>query len=219
MWLVVGLGNPGPKYERNRHNIGFVVVDALAKKHGFPEWRHGKLGGDSTSGQLVTATGRIRAILVKPTEFMNHSGFAVQRFADFHHVAVEQMIVVHDEIDIDFGLVRIKSGGGHGGHNGLRSIIEQTAESTFARVRVGVGKPGPAAGTADGGVAAARAQGFAPMAKDVAGWVLADFPTSQAATVVAMVDAAIEAVESIATNNVAKAMNQLNSRPNLAPRL
>jgi peptidyl-tRNA hydrolase, PTH1 family len=216
MWMVVGLGNPEPRYERNRHNIGFQVVDAVAKKHGFPEWKHGKLGGNSTTGQLTTPTGRQRALLVKPMEFMNHSGFAVQRFADFHHASVDQMIVVHDEIDIDFGLVRIKAGGGHGGHNGLRSIVEQTGESGFARVRIGVGKPGPSAGTADGGAAMARAQGFSPAGKDVAGWVLADFPGHQANTVRAMIDAAVDAVETIAGSGVTKAMNLLNSRPNLA---
>ena len=216
MWMVVGLGNPGPKYARNRHNIGFEVVDELARKHALPEWKHGKLGGDSTTGMLTTSAGRQKALLVKPMEYMNLSGFAVQRFADFHHTGVEHVIVVHDEIDLDFGLVRIKASGGHGGHNGLRSIIEQLGASGFARVRVGVGKPGPAPGTADGGVAAARAQGIQAAAKDVAGWVLADFPGHQASTVRAMVDAAVEAVEAIAGAGVSKAMNQLNSRPNLA---
>jgi peptidyl-tRNA hydrolase, PTH1 family len=216
MWMVVGLGNPGSKYERTRHNIGFQAVDVLARKHGFPDWKHGKLGGDSTTGQLTIANGRHKALLVKPMEFMNLSGFAVQRFADFHHIGVEKMVVIHDEIDLDFGLVRVKAGGGHGGHNGLRSMIEQTGEAGFARVRMGVGKPGPMAGTADGGAAAARAQGIAPAAKDVAGWVLSDFPTSQANVVHAMLEAAVEAVESIAVVGVAKAMNQCNGRPNLA---
>jgi peptidyl-tRNA hydrolase, PTH1 family len=216
MWMVVGLGNPGPKYERTRHNVGFQAVDALARKHGFPEWKQGKLGGDSTTGQL--SPGRHKALLVKPMEFMNLSGFAVQRFANFHHVSVDKILVVHDEIDLDFGLVRVKAGGGHGGHNGLRSMIEQIGEAGFARVRIGVGKPGPMAGRADGGAVAARAQGISPAAKDVAGWVLSDFPTSQANVVHAMLEAAVEAVESIAVVGVAKAMNQCNGRPNLASR-
>lgn len=216
--MVVGLGNPGPKYERNRHNIGFMVVDELAREHGFPEWKRGKQGGDATTGTLTTTTGRQKALLVKPMEYMNTSGFAVQRFADFHHVGVERVIVVHDEIDLDFGLVRVKAGGGHGGHNGLRSIIEQLGQNGFARVRLGVGKPGPAPGTADGGAAAARAQGVSAggAGKDVAGWVLSDFPSHQAATVGAMIGAGAEAVAAIAGHGVAKAMNLLNSRPNLA---
>lgn len=220
MWMVVGLGNPGAKYERNRHNVGFFVVDALASKHGFGEWkRGGKLGGDSTTGQIVTGlgpAGRVKALLVKPMEFMNLSGFAVQRFADFHHIEAEKIVVVHDEIDLDFGLVRLKAGGGHGGHNGLRSMIDQLGKNSFARVRFGVGKPGPQAGTADGGVKAARAAGIAASEKDVAGWVLSDFPSSQAAVVQAMVDASVEAVEAITGGGIARAMNQLNGRSNLA---
>lgn len=216
--MVVGLGNPGPKYERNRHNIGFMVVDELAREHGFPEWKRGKQGGDATTGTLTTPTGRQKTLLVKPMEYMNTSGFAVQRFADFHHIGVEHVIVVHDEIDLDFGLVRIKAGGGHGGHNGLRSIIEQLGQSGFSRVRLGVGKPGPAPGTADGGAAAARAQGIAAAGagKDVAGWVLADFPSHQSATVGAMIAAGAESVAAIAAYGSAKAMNLLNGRPNLA---
>lgn len=218
--MVVGLGNPGPKYERNRHNVGFLTVDAVAAKHGFGDWKRGKLGGDSTMGQLNTSAGRVKALLVKPMEFMNLSGFAVQRFADFHHVELENILVVHDEIDLDFGLVRLKAGGGHGGHNGLRSMIDQLGKPGFARVRFGVGKPGPQAGTADGGAAAARAAGIAlskgPGNKDVAGWVLSDFPSHQADTVRSMIDASVDAVEAIAAGGVAKAMNQLNGRPSFA---
>lgn len=216
MWMVVGLGNPGPKYERNRHNVGFLTVDAVAAKHGFGDWKRGKLGGDSTMGQLTTSAGRVKALLVKPMEFMNLSGFAVQRFADFHHVELENILVVHDEIDLDFGLVRLKAGGGHGGHNGLRSMIDQLGKPGFARVRFGVGKPGPQAGAADGGAAAARAAGIAPGNKDVAGWVLSDFPSHQADTVRSMIDASVDAVEAIAAGGVAKAMNQLNGRPSFA---
>lgn len=220
MWMVVGLGNPGPKYERTRHNVGFQVVDAVAAKHGFGEWKRGKLGGDSATGQLTTSAGRVKALLVKPMEFMNLSGFAVQRFADFHHIEVDKIAVVHDEIDLDFGLVRLKSGGGHGGHNGLRSMIEQLGSPGFARVRFGVGKPGPQAGTADGGAKAARAAGIDLQRgsgdKDVAGWVLSDFPAAQASIVRAMIDAAVEGIEAIAGSGVAKAMNQQNGRPNFA---
>src|SRR5438552_18949628 len=108
MWLVVGLGNPGAKYERNRHNIGFRVVDELARKHGLPAWTS-KLGGETTSGPITTERGRERAILVKPMEFMNLSGFCVQRMAQFHKLEADSILVVHDEIDLPFGAVRLKS--------------------------------------------------------------------------------------------------------------
>src|SRR5262245_48166513 len=107
MWLVVGLGNPGAKYARNRHNIGFHVVDELASRHNLPAWKTGKLGGDATSGLITTERGRERAILLKPMEFMNLSGFAVQRTADFHGVEPEAILVVHDEIDLELGVVRL----------------------------------------------------------------------------------------------------------------
>ena len=142
MWLVVGLGNPGPKYERNRHNIGFRVVDELASKHGFPAWKGGK-GGETTSGLVTTERGREKAVLLKPMEFMNLSGFAVQRTMAFHHVELDHVLVVHDELDLDFGIVRLKNGGGHGGHNGLRSIMEQCGGGAL-RPRAHGHRPRPA---------------------------------------------------------------------------
>src|ERR1700733_7565696 len=179
MWLVVGLGNPGTKYERNRHNIGFRVVDELVRKHGLPAWKSGK-GGDVTTGVVITPRGREKAVVLKPMEFMNLSGFAVQRTAAFHAIAVDQILVVHDEIDLDFGIVRLKNGGGPGGHNGLRSIIEQCGD-TFARVRMGVG----------------RDPNKPPGSKDAANWVLADFPKAQEATLIAVISAAFEGVEGV----------------------
>src|SRR6516165_2170367 len=112
MWLVVGLGNPGSKYARNRHNVGFRVVDELARRHGFGAWKGNKLGGDATSGMLATPGGRVKAALLKPMEYMNLSGFAVQKTAAFHDVDVDHVCVVHDEIDLDFGTIRVKVGGG-----------------------------------------------------------------------------------------------------------
>src|SRR5689334_24101719 len=104
MWLVVGLGNPGSKYENNRHNIGFMVVDALARAHNLSAWAD-KLGGATTSGFITTERGRERAVLLKPMEFMNLSGFAVQRHAQFHKVPIDSILVVHDEIDLGAGIV------------------------------------------------------------------------------------------------------------------
>jgi peptidyl-tRNA hydrolase, PTH1 family len=203
MWLVVGLGNPGAKYARNRHNIGFQVVDELVAKHGLPAWKAGKLGGDTTAGVITTERGRERAVLLKPMEFMNRSGFAVQRTADFHHVEPDHVLVVHDEIDLELGLVRLKRGGGHGGHNGLRSIIEQLGGGDFARLRIGVGRdPRVPPGAGDGNA--------------VAGWVLSDFPAVQAGVVSAMIRAGCEDIETVLAKGIGPAMNQHNARPNLS---
>jgi len=196
VWLVAGLGNPGAKYERNRHNIGFRVVDELARSHGI-SWKTGKLGGDVATGMV----GRDKVVLVKPMEFMNLSGFAVQRVADFHAVPVDHIVVVHDEIDLPFGVVRLKNGGGHGGHNGLRSIHEQLGEPGFARLRMGVG----------------RDPNARPGAKDAAGWVLSDFPSAVASVVTAMISAGCEDLETVVAKGIVPAMNQHNGRPNLAP--
>ena len=199
MWLVVGLGNPGAKYERNRHNIGFQVVDELARKHGLPAWSD-KLGGRTTAGIVTTERGRERCVLLEPMEFMNLSGFAVQRTAAFHKIDVTEILVVHDEIDLELGIVRLKSGGGHGGHNGLRSIQDQLGAATFARLRMGVGRDPKAP----------------PGSKDAAGWVLADFPAAQASTVKAMIAAGCEDIETVLAKGIGPAMNQHNARSNLA---
>jgi PTH1 family peptidyl-tRNA hydrolase len=191
MWLIAGLGNPGDEYARNRHNIGFRVVDELARA--LPAWRNNKLGGEATSGAIVGT----KAVLLKPMEFMNRSGFAVQRTAAFHTISPEHIVVVHDEIDLDFGLVRVKAGGGHGGHNGLRSIVEQLASSDFLRVRMGVG----------------RDPNKPPGSKGADKWVLADFPAAQKPAVAAMISAACEAIETIVTRGITVAMNQHNGKP------
>ncbi|MBS1120613.1 MAG: peptidyl-tRNA hydrolase [Deltaproteobacteria bacterium] len=198
MWLIVGLGNPGSKYERNRHNIGFRVVDELARKHGLPAWT-GKLGGEVTSGVITTERGRERAHVLKPMEFMNHSGFAVQRTAAFHKIDVDHIIAVHDELDLPFGVVRLKNGGGHGGHNGLRSMIDQLGAPGFARLRMGIG----------------RDTNAPPGSKDAAGWVLSDFPQAHASAVAAMISAGCEDLESVLARGITAAMNQHNARPSL----
>jgi PTH1 family peptidyl-tRNA hydrolase len=204
MWLVVGLGNPGAKYARNRHNIGFQVVDELVAKHGLPAWKTGKLGGDATSGIVTTERGRERCTVLRPMEFMNLSGFAVQRTAAFHAIDPADILVVHDEIDLELGIVRLKSGGGHGGHNGLRSITEQLGSNKFARLRIGVGRdPRLPPGGGAGGQA-------------VAGWVLSDFPVAQADVVTAMIKAGCECIETVLAKGITPAMNQHNARPNLS---
>ncbi|MBA3818464.1 MAG: aminoacyl-tRNA hydrolase [Deltaproteobacteria bacterium] len=209
-WLVVGLGNPGAKYALNRHNIGFMVLDELARKHGLPAWSS-KLGGEVTSGIVTTERGRERATLLKPMEFMNLSGFAVQRTAGFHKFEVDRVLVVHDEIDLPFGTLRLKNGGGHGGHNGLRSIQEQLGSAAFARLRVGVGRP------PDGRSPAAPGGKPTPGSKDAAGWVLSDVPSAQGVIVTAMIAAGCEDIECVLAKGIVPAMNQHNARPPLAP--
>ncbi len=195
-WLVAGLGNPGAKYAANRHNIGFKLVEELARAAGSSSWKSAVKGAETTTAML----GRTRCVLVKPLEFMNLSGFAVQRAMAFHTVAIERLIVVHDEIDLDFGIVRLKNGGGHGGHNGLRSIMEQLGGGGFSRVRMGVGRdPNKPPGT-----------------KDTAGWVLGDFPKAHEASVAAMISAGCEDVETVVDQGIVPAMNQHNARPSLA---
>src|SRR5215467_7240575 len=203
MWLVVGLGNPGAKYARNRHSIGFLVVDELAARHNLPAWR-GKLGGDTTSGLITTDRGRERAVLLKPMEYMNLSGFAVQRTADFHSVEPASILVVHDEIDLELGVVRLKSGGGHGGHNGLRSIMEQLGGGGFARLRMGVGR--------DPRVP----PGAATSQQAVANWVLSDFPAAQTDVITAMIKAGCEDIEAVLGRGIGPAMNQHNARPKIS---
>lgn len=198
MWLVVGLGNPGPKYERNRHNVGFRVVDELARKHAL-SWKSGS-GGEVASGLVTTERGRERAVIVKPMEFMNLSGFAVQRTMAFHHIELAQVLVVHDELDLDFGIVRLKMGGGHGGHNGLRSIMEQCGGGGFARLRVGIG----------------RDPNKPPGSKDAASWVLSDFPSAATQAVDRVVSASCEDVEATLALGITAAMNKHNARSNVA---
>lgn len=190
MWLIAGLGNPGRKYERNRHNIGFRVVDELVRRHDLGPLRE-KFGGLAASG-LVAGQ---RAVVLKPMEFMNRSGFAVQRAAQFHGVQPEELVVVHDEIDLPMARLRLKAGGGHGGHNGVRSIAEQTGQADFLRVRVGVGRPAGAAGPADG---------------KVSGFVLGDFPAEAEREVAELVARAADAVEAILQRGIRAAMNDFN---------
>ncbi len=195
--MVAGLGNPGSKYARNRHNIGFMVVEELASKAGSSSsWKSAVKGAQTTTALLGTN----RVVLVKPLEFMNLSGFAVQRAMAFHTIAIERLLVVHDEIDLDFGILRLKNGGGHGGHNGLRSIIEQLGKGEFARLRMGVG----------------RDPNKPPGSKDTAAWVLGDFPKAQDSIVGAMISAACEDIETTVAKGIVPAMNQHNARSSLA---
>ena len=136
MKLIVGLGNPGEKHARNRHNVGFMAVDAIAAAHGFGPWRR-KFSGQVAEGRI----GGEKVLLLKPETFMNDSGRAVAEAARFYKLAPADIIVVHDELDLAPGRVRVKTGGGHAGHNGLKSIIAHLGPD-FHRLRIGIGHPG-----------------------------------------------------------------------------
>lgn len=195
MWLLAGLGNPGRKYERNRHNVGFMVMDELERRHNLGPFR------DRWSGHVASGLiGLDKVLLLKPMEYMNHSGFALQRAADFHDVAIEKIVVVHDELDLDVGRVKLKSGGGHGGHNGLRSIIAQLGGNGFQRVRLGIGKPGRPDGEGDAGD------------RNTAGYVLSDIPSGQRDAIDRAVTTAADAVESIVGRGIIASMNEFNVR-------
>jgi PTH1 family peptidyl-tRNA hydrolase len=150
MLLFAGLGNPGQNYAMNRHNIGFMAVDLLAERYGFPAWQK-----KSTALQSAGRIGTDKIILVKPQSYMNKSGLPVAEVARFHKIPPDNIFVFHDELDLAAGRLRVKQGGGHGGHNGLRDIDRHLGQN-YWRVRIGIGRP--------------RHE-----AMDVKAWVLADF--------------------------------------------
>jgi PTH1 family peptidyl-tRNA hydrolase len=188
MWLIVGLGNPGREYAQNRHNSGFMVVDELARRVGGLSFR-GKFGGHLAEARL----GGEKAMLLKPQSFMNCSGQVVAPAARFFQVEPASLIVVHDELDLDFGRLKVKVGGGHGGHNGLRSIFADLGTPEFIRVRLGIGRPPP------------RMEG--------ADYVLQDFSRTEARELPFMLGDAADAVELILQAGVTSAMNRFNSKP------
>ena len=142
--IVAGLGNPGPEHQVTRHNAGFWFVDLLARRHGgeFRDYR--KYSGETAR---ITVSGQ-ELILLKPTTYMNRSGLSIRQLSDFFKIAPEQILVAHDELDLPVGAVRLKSGGGHGGHNGLRDTITHIGED-FWRLRIGIGHPGSKAEVLD----------------------------------------------------------------------
>lgn len=139
MVLMIGLGNPGPEYDGTRHNIGFAALDAFAEANGFDPWVNKKdLKCEMAMGRL----GETQVIAIKPTTFMNLSGEAAQAVAHFYKIPVERIVAVYDEIDVDFGQIRLRTGGSSAGHNGVKSLIKHLGEG-FGRVRVGIGPKEP----------------------------------------------------------------------------
>ena len=185
-WLVVGLGNPGKEYAGNRHNVGFLVADLLASRVGARFGRSKRAHAEVAEGRL--GFGGPKLVLVKPLTYMNLSGSAVASLAQFFKVPVANVIAVHDELDVPFGQVRAKRGGGEGGHNGLRSMSKSLSDKEYARVRVGIGRP--------------------PGRQDPADFVLSDFSAAQRKDVEFLVDRAADVVEAIVLEGVEWAQNK-----------
>jgi PTH1 family peptidyl-tRNA hydrolase len=187
--MVVGLGNPGDEYRTTRHNAGFMVVDRLIRKHGLKR-PHRRYEGRWVEGEI---DGRSAAVLM-PQTYMNCSGDAVSLAAKRKHIPTERIIVVHDDVDFPFGIVRAKHGGGHGGHNGLKSIVKRLGSDAFSRVRVGIGRP-------------------VDQDAETRDWVLTPFDESEN-ELSAMLDRAVECVEMIMSDGIEAAMGEFNRRDN-----
>ncbi|MFS4439403.1 aminoacyl-tRNA hydrolase [Paracoccaceae bacterium GXU_MW_L88] len=186
MQLWVGLGNPGAKYAGNRHNIGFMALDAIAEANSFAPWR-AKFQGEITEGMI----GREKVLLLKPTTFMNLSGQSVRAAADFYKLGAEDLTVWHDELDLAPFKIRLKQGGGHAGHNGLRSIHQHMGDD-YARVRLGIGHPG---------------------AKDrVSGYVLSDFAKAEQADLDDLLRGIVDGAAELAAGNGPQFLNKVALR-------
>jgi PTH1 family peptidyl-tRNA hydrolase len=186
MRLFVGLGNPGAKYARNRHNIGFMAVDRIAADHGFQPWR-GKFQGQLSEGRL----GSEKVLLLKPETYMNNSGQSVGAALKFYKLVPEDVVVFHDELDLAPGKCRVKQGGGHAGHNGLRSLHAHIGDS-YGRVRLGIGHPGH---------------------KDaVSGYVLRDFPKADEAWLDDLLRGIGDGAEALAQGDTGRFMNAVSLR-------
>jgi PTH1 family peptidyl-tRNA hydrolase len=171
IWLVVGLGNPGPNYQSNRHNVGHMVLDVLAKRHSATFKLHKSI---ALTAECRFVTGGKKIVMAKSTGFMNLSGNPVQALMKFYSIPIEQVLVVHDELDIPFGELRHKSAGGHAGHNGLRDIIAKCS-ADFHRLRFGIGRP--------------------PGSQEVANFVLQDFSSAERKELPVLLELAADQVE------------------------
>jgi PTH1 family peptidyl-tRNA hydrolase len=184
-WLVIGLGNPGPQYAGNRHNAGFMVLDVLAERAG-AKFKNHKAHAEVVESRIAGE----RAVLAKPRTYMNTSGGPAAALRDFFKAPIERIIVVHDELDLEPGTLRIKQGGGDNGHNGLKSLRQSLGSGEFFRVRVGVGRP--------------------PGRQDPAEFVLRDFSAAQRKELGAQLERAADAVEALIQDGLAATQNAFN---------
>jgi PTH1 family peptidyl-tRNA hydrolase len=190
-WLVAGLGNPGPDYAANRHNVGFMVADLLAERIGGRFKRAGKAQAQVVEGRIgPPGPANRRVILAKPMSYMNLSGGPVTALRDFYKVPVANIVAIHDELDIDFGTLRLKFGGGDNGHNGLKSMTKAMGPD-YHRVRFGIGRP--------------------PGRMQVADFVLKDFSATERKELDYFVDRAADAVECLVIDGLERAQGTYNS--------
>ena len=187
-FLVVGLGNPGPAYRGNRHNVGFMVLDLLAERVGGRFSKH-KARADVIEGRLGPPPAP-RVVLAEPRSYMNESGGPVAGLCGFYKVPVERLVVVHDELDLPYGSLRLKIGGGDNGHNGLRSITRSLGSREYLRVRFGIGRP--------------------PGRMDAADYVLRDFSAAERKDLDFHVDRAADAVETLVREGLESTQNRYN---------
>jgi PTH1 family peptidyl-tRNA hydrolase len=197
-WLLVGLGNPGPTYASHRHNAGYLVVEELARRAGVRFTGAGQLRAEVAQTRLTAAGGlggvgveAEQLVLLKPRTFMNESGAAVGKALGYYRIPPERMVVMHDELDLDFGQLRLKFGGGDNGHNGLKSIRRSIGTGDYFRARFGVGRP--------------------PGRQDPADYVLSSFPTSLAEDVAVEVSRCADAVEALLSVGLDAAQSRFNS--------
>jgi PTH1 family peptidyl-tRNA hydrolase len=184
--LIVGLGNPGPQYSWTRHNAGFMVLDRLSRLASISVTKKafsGLSGDGNWQGE--------RIYLLKPQTFMNLSGRSVAEALRFYKLSLSDLIVVHDELDIPFGSVKLKQGGGHGGHNGLRSLGQELGSTDFARLRIGIGRP---------------------VHGDVTNYVLGNFPKDEMDDLLGVLDGAVDALEMVLKDGMPKAMSIFNAK-------
>jgi peptidyl-tRNA hydrolase, PTH1 family len=184
-WLVAGLGNPGPEYAGNRHNVGFMIADLLATRIGARFGRHRKAVAQVAEGHL--GLGGPRLVLAKPMTFMNLSGGPVAALSQFYKAPADHIVALHDELDLPYGQIRLKIGGGEGGHNGLRSLSRSLGTTDYLRVRFGIGRP--------------------PGRQDPADYVLSDFSAAERKELDFFVDRAADATEAVLTRGLEWAQN------------
>lgn len=187
MWMVAGLGNPGRQYAGNRHNAGFMVVDEILRRVDAQPPR-ARMGAELSEANV----GGTKVVFCKPMEFMNTSGAAISRAAGFWKIPPRQILVVHDDMDLDFGRMKLVEGGGTGGHNGLRSIVSSLGTEAFCRLRFGIGRP--------------------PAHWEGADFVLADFATQERQILPNLVEEAADAAQAIVKGGLVAAMNKFNRR-------